>query len=57
MEEKQKAEKTDSKEAKLVEVPSAYGIAIELEDGRKVDEVELLVIVYNKLLKIEKSVA
>lgn len=44
-------------EAKLVEVPSQYVPAIQLEDGTIVDERELLVKIYNLLNKISKAVA
>ncbi len=59
-EEKEKLEKSEkkaTKEAKLVEVPTQFGLSVELEDGTKVDDLQLLVKIYNKLLKIEKSVA
>ena len=44
-------------EAKIVEVPTQYSPAIQLEDGNVVDSLELQVLIYNKLLNIEKSVA
>ena len=44
-------------EAKLVEVPSQYVPAFQLEDGSIIDERELLIRIYNKISKIEKSVA
>ena len=45
------------KEAKLVEVPTQFGEAIQLEDGSLVTSNEFLVRIYNKLIKIEKAVA
>lgn len=58
-EEKAKPEKPAKavKEAKIVEITTQTSPAIELEDGRVVDMIDLLVLIYNKLLKIEKSVA
>lgn len=53
----EKPEKSEKKEAKIVEVPASFGTAIQLEDGKIVDALELQVLIYNKLLKIEKSVA
>jgi hypothetical protein len=49
--------KKEVKEAKIVEVPSEYGIAVELEDGRIVTPLELQVLTYNEIKKIKKSVA
>jgi DNA-binding XRE family transcriptional regulator len=56
MEETKKVVK-ESKVAKIVEVKSTTGYSIELEDGTMVDELELQVRIYNKLSKIENSVA
>jgi len=47
---------TTKKEAKLIEVPTQMGTAIQLEDGTIVSPMELDVLIYNKLLKIEKAV-
>ena len=44
------------KEAKLVEVPTQYAPAFELEDGSIVDERTLLLKIYNKINKIEKTI-
>lgn len=45
----------EKKEAKVVEVASEYLPAIQLEDGTIVNDRELLVRIYNKLNKIEKT--
>ena len=45
------------KEAKLVEVPTQYQPAIQLEDEQVITAMELQVLIYNKLSKIEKSLA
>lgn len=55
--EKTEEKKQEKKEAKIVEIPTQTSPAIQLEDGRIVDMLELQVLIYNKLLKIEKSVA
>ena len=47
----------EKKEAKIVEVPTQMGLAIQLEDGTVVDTNEALVRIYNKVLRIEKAVA
>ena len=44
-------------EAVFDRVPSQYEDVIKLPDGSYTDEAGLLVLIYNKLLKIEKSVA
>ena len=53
----EKAESVKTVEAQIVEVATQYGQAIQLPDGRKVDDVQLMVEIYNKLSRIEKSVA
>ena len=45
------------KEAKVVEVTTQTAPAIQLEDGNIVDNLTLLTLIYNKLLKIEKNLA
>ena len=45
----------EKKEASLVEVPTQMGIAIQLEDGTKVNELELLVKIYNDVKQIKDS--
>lgn len=47
----------ETKEAKIESVPTNYGYRILLEDGTEVSESELIIKIYNKLLKIERSVA
>lgn len=50
-------EKPKLKTAKITEIVVQKGEAFELETGEVVDINELLLRVYNKLLKIERSVA
>ena len=50
-------EKPKQKQAKITEVVIQKGEAFELETGEVVDGNELLLRIYNKLLKIERSVA
>ena len=49
--------KVEVKEAKVVEVTTQTAPAIQLEDGSLVDSLTLQVLIYNKLSKIEKSLA
>lgn len=50
-------EKPKLKQAKITEIVVQKGEAFELENGDLVDVNELLLRIYNKLLKIERSVA
>lgn len=50
-------EKPKLKQAKITEIVVQKGEAFELETGELVDVNELLIRIYNKLLKIERSVA
>jgi hypothetical protein len=50
-------EKPKLKQAKITEIVVQKGEAFELENGELVDVNELLLRIYNKLLKIERSVA
>ena len=50
-------EKPKLKQAKVTEIVIQKGEAFELETGEVVDVNELLLRIYNKLLKIERSVA
>lgn len=50
-------EKPKLKQAKMTEIVIQKGEAFELETGELVDGNELLLRIYNKLLKIERSVA
>jgi len=50
-------EKPKVKNAKITEIVVQKGEAFELETGEVVDVNELLLRIYNKLLKIERSVA
>ena len=43
-------------EAVLKKVPTQMGIVIQLPDGREVDELELLVELYNDIQKIKRAV-
>lgn len=52
-----KAVKKETKEAKIVEVPSQFMQVIELEDGEQVGIDALIVRMYNDIQKIKKSVA
>lgn len=56
-EEKPKSKVKEPKEAKLVEVTTQTQPAVQLEDEQIVDPLELQVLIYNKLCKIERSVA
>lgn len=48
-EEKPKAERKEIKKvAQVVEVPTQVTRVIELEDGTKIDDLELLVLIYNQ---------
>jgi len=49
--------KAETKEAKLVEVPTQFQPAVQLENEQVITAMELQVLIYNKLLKIEKSLA
>ena len=57
MENKETTATTKQEEAKLVEVPTQYAPAYQLEDGKVVDERELLLVIYQDLQKVKKSVA
>ena len=52
-----KPEKKESKIAQVIEVPIQTAPAYQLEDGKVIDDKELLVLIYNKVCKIERSVA
>ena len=43
-------------EASLKEVPTQFGVLVELPDGRQVTDLGLLVEIYNDIQKIKKSV-
>lgn len=47
----------EQKEAELVEVPVQTAIAFKLDEKEVVDEKGLLLKIYNKICKIEKSIA
>lgn len=49
-------EEVKSKQAELVEIPTQTTHAVKIEDGSVVEINELLVMIYNKLIKIEKAV-
>lgn len=56
-EEKPKAEKKEVKKvAQIVEVPTQTARVIELEDGTKVDDIELLVLIYNQQREILRRI-
>lgn len=44
-------------EAQIVEVPSQYSQAIQLEDGTLINEFQLLIRIYNDVQKIKRAVA
>ena len=46
----------EQKQAKLIQVPTQFEPAIELEDGEVVTMLELMVRLYNSVEKIKKSV-
>lgn len=50
-------EKKEKKYAKIVEISTQTTPMIELDDGTVLDPLELQVLIYTKLCKIEKSVA
>ena len=50
------AETKEKKQAEVVQVPTQMGLAVKLENDEVVQELELLVKIYNKLLQIEKAV-
>jgi predicted transcriptional regulator len=56
-EETQEVEKPKFKQANRVRVTVQEGEAFELETGEVVDANEILLRIYNKILKIERSVA
>lgn len=56
-EEKQIVEQSKGKEAIIKEIPTEYGLTVELPDGKQVDSLGLLVEIYNLLIRIKKSVA
>lgn len=51
----EKSAKVEAKYAVIKEVPIQFGDTIELPDGRTVDQAELLVEIYNKVLRLERS--
>ena len=55
--ETKEVKKIEVKEAKVVEVTTQTAPAVQLEDGNIVDNLTLLTLIYNKLLKIEKNLA
>lgn len=58
IEKPEKIEKKAVKQAEIVDVPTQHTPMIRLEDGETiVDSLDLQVLIYNKLLKIERSVA
>lgn len=57
MNEEKKKKPEKETEAKIVEIPTQYGVAIELPDGKKLNELQLLMEIYNDIQRIKKSVA
>ena len=49
--------KTETKVAKLVEIPTQFQPAVQLENDEIISEIELQTRIYNKLLKIESLLA
>ena len=57
MPEEVKAEKKEVKKgAQITEVPTQVSRVIELEDGTQIDELELLVLIYNQQKEILRRV-
>lgn len=48
-------QKKEEKEFKLVEVPTETGLAIETPEGKIISESQLLVLIVNRLVKLEKA--
>lgn len=55
MAEKKSETTQDIVDARIVQIPSNYTEVIELEDGRRIDSLELQIEIYNKLCKVEKK--
>lgn len=56
-EEKPKVEKKEPRKiAQIVEIPTQVTRVIELEDGTKVDDLELLLLVYNQQKEILRRI-
>lgn len=55
-EEKPKVKK-ESSQVKIVDISTQTAPAVQLEDGTIVSDLELLVMIYNDLQKIKRSVA
>ena len=56
-EEKPKIEKKEPRKvAQIVEVPTQVARVVELEDGTKVDDLELLLLVYNQQKEILRRI-
>ena len=53
--EQKEVKKAEPNVAKLVQVATQTAPAVELENGKVIDSLELLVLIYNKLLRIEKN--
>lgn len=43
------------KDAQIVEVPTQTAYLIELEDGRRIDELTLMVEIYNEVKRIRRA--
>lgn len=56
VEEVKKTVEKKQEEAKLVDVPTQYSVAVQLENGDVVSQDQLLVEIYNLLKKIHKVV-
>ena len=55
-EEKPKTDKKESKEAEVVEIPTQYGLAFQIENGDVLDQNQFLAKMYNDIQKIKKAV-
>ncbi len=55
--EEETPKKKENQEVKLVSVVSETQLTIQTEDGTQLTPIELQVMIYNKLCKIEKAVA
>jgi len=47
-------EKKETNQAKVIDVPTQMGQVIELEDGSQVGILETIVLIYNKVSKLER---
>jgi cell division septal protein FtsQ len=53
---KQTEKENTNNEAILIQVPTEFGIAIKLPDGREITDLQLLVEIYNELSELKKQI-